>query len=162
MTRWCAPLAGAAAVGWNNPPVSWDEFERRLSWRARSAARPADETPPPADGPAAGHRQESTPAHQIPWAELHCHSAFSFLDGASQPAELVAEAAHRGVEALALTDHDGMYGAAQFARAAAGCEEETGVRVATIFRAEPGPRPTDGHAGRPRAPRPVAPPPAPP
>ncbi len=55
----------------------------------------------------------------MPWAELHCHSACSFLDGASSPAELVAEAARLGVETLAVTDHDGMYGAAQFARAAA-------------------------------------------
>ena len=43
-----------------------------------------------------------------PWAELHCHSSFSFLDGAATPGELVAEAARLGLEVLALTDHDGM------------------------------------------------------
>ncbi len=82
--------------------------------------------------PARAQHQEP----QISWAELHCHSCFSFLDGASQPAELVAEAARRGVRFLALTDHDGMYGAAQFAQAAARSEEETGVGVETIFGAE--------------------------
>ena len=39
------------------------------------------------------------------YVELHCHSAYSFLDGASQPEELAARAAELGYEALALTDH---------------------------------------------------------
>ncbi|MBN8882688.1 MAG: PHP domain-containing protein, partial [Salana multivorans] len=43
----------------------------------------------------------------VPYAELHAHSAFSFLDGASEPGELVDEAARLGLDALALTDHDG-------------------------------------------------------
>ncbi len=52
------------------------------------------------------------------YAELHCHSNFSFLDGASHPEELVEEAARLGLGALALTDHDGMYGVVRFAKAA--------------------------------------------
>jgi len=52
------------------------------------------------------------------YAELHCHSNFSFLDGASHPEELVEEAARLGLDALALTDHDGMYGVVRFAEAA--------------------------------------------
>jgi error-prone DNA polymerase len=52
------------------------------------------------------------------YVELHCHSAYSFLDGASQPEELVARAAELGHEALALTDHDGLYGSLEFAHAA--------------------------------------------
>jgi error-prone DNA polymerase len=52
------------------------------------------------------------------YVELHCHSAYSFLDGASQPEELVARAAELGYEALALTDHDGIYGSLEFAHAA--------------------------------------------
>ena len=51
--------------------------------------------------------------------ELHCHSAFSFLDGASHPVELAAAAAEQGHEALALTDHDGVHGAMEMARALA-------------------------------------------
>ena len=54
----------------------------------------------------------------VPYAELHCHSHFSFLDGASDPAELVAEAVRLGLTALAITDHDGFYGVVRFAAAA--------------------------------------------
>ena len=52
------------------------------------------------------------------YAELHAHSAFSFLDGASQPEDLVHEAARLGLRGLALTDHDGLYGVVRFAQAA--------------------------------------------
>ncbi len=52
------------------------------------------------------------------YVELHCHSAYSFLDGASQPEELAARAVELGYEALALTDHDGVYGSLEFAYAA--------------------------------------------
>jgi error-prone DNA polymerase len=51
------------------------------------------------------------------YVELHCHSAYSFLDGASHPVELAAAAAEQGHEALALTDHDGLHGAMEMARA---------------------------------------------
>ena len=52
------------------------------------------------------------------YAELHCHSNFSFLDGASHPEELVEEAVRLGLEAIAITDHDGFYGVVRFAEAA--------------------------------------------
>ena len=52
------------------------------------------------------------------YVELHAHSAYSFLDGASQPEELAARAAELGYEALALTDHDVVYGSLEFAHAA--------------------------------------------
>ena len=52
------------------------------------------------------------------YVELHCHSNFSLLDGASHPEELVARAKKLGMAALALTDHDGLYGAVQFFSAA--------------------------------------------
>jgi error-prone DNA polymerase len=61
------------------------------------------------------------------YVELHCHSAYSFLDGASQPEELAARAAELGYEALALTDHDGVYGSLEFAQAA----KDFGVRPIT-------------------------------
>src|SRR5439155_12050163 len=54
------------------------------------------------------------------YVELHAHSAYSFLDGASSPEELVAAAAVHGYPALALTDHDGLWGAMEFAQAARG------------------------------------------
>jgi error-prone DNA polymerase len=52
------------------------------------------------------------------YAELHCHSAYSFLDGASRPEELAARAYELGLGALALTDHDNLCGALEFAHAA--------------------------------------------
>jgi error-prone DNA polymerase len=51
----------------------------------------------------------------VPYAELHCHSAFSFLDGASLPDELVAAALALGYSALALTDHNTVSGSMEFA-----------------------------------------------
>jgi error-prone DNA polymerase len=54
------------------------------------------------------------------YVELHCHSAYSFLDGASDPAELAATAASLGHEALAITDHDNVCGAMEFAHACKG------------------------------------------
>ncbi|MGH2849990.1 MAG: PHP domain-containing protein, partial [Solirubrobacteraceae bacterium] len=54
------------------------------------------------------------------YVELHCHSAYSFLDGASLPEELVASALELGHHTLALTDHDGLYGSMEFAHAARG------------------------------------------
>ncbi|WIX76707.1 PHP domain-containing protein [Amycolatopsis carbonis] len=44
----------------------------------------------------------------MPYAELHCHSNFSFLDGASHPEQLVEEAARLGLDAVLLSDHDGI------------------------------------------------------
>ncbi len=72
-----------------------------------------------------GHR-----ASAFPYAELHAHSAFSFLDGASTPEELVEQAARLDLRSIALTDHDGLYGVVRFAEAAA----ELGMR--TVFGAE--------------------------
>jgi error-prone DNA polymerase len=62
-----------------------------------------------------------------PYVELHAHSAYSFLDGASLPEELAARAAELGYDALALTDHDGVYGSLEFAYAA----KHFGVRPIT-------------------------------
>jgi error-prone DNA polymerase len=59
------------------------------------------------------------------YVELHAHSCYSLLDGASTPVELVAQAAAHGMTALALTDHDAVYGAVQFAKAA----QAAGVRA---------------------------------
>src|SRR5262245_19504485 len=65
------------------------------------------------------------------FVELHCHSAYSFLDGASHPEELAARAAELGYEALALTDHDGVSGSLEFAHAAKafGVRPITGAEV---------------------------------
>ncbi len=52
------------------------------------------------------------------YAELHCHTNFSFLDGASHPEDLVLRAAELGLEALAVTDHDGFRGVVKMHRTA--------------------------------------------
>ncbi|HET7564337.1 MAG TPA: PHP domain-containing protein, partial [Gemmatimonadaceae bacterium] len=54
------------------------------------------------------------------YVELHCHSAFSLLDGASLPEALVTRAHELGLRALALTDHDDLGGVVSFAQAARG------------------------------------------
>ena len=144
-------------MGWDNPPVPWRELARRLSWgtpgRPRSDGRPGggergDGGGGPGDGgepgqarpvthlPVPARDRPGTPGDGLAWAELHCHSSYSFLDGASSPAELVAEAARRGLEALAITDHDGMYGVPQFAQAAAKLAGQNGVKLGTVFGAE--------------------------
>src|SRR5688572_8536162 len=65
------------------------------------------------------------------YVELHAHSAYSFLDGASLPEELAVRAAELGYPALALTDHDGVYGSLEFAYAAKalGLRSITGAEV---------------------------------
>jgi error-prone DNA polymerase len=61
------------------------------------------------------------------YPELHAHSCFSFLDGASQPEEMAERAAMLGYETVALTDHDGLSGSLAFAHAA----REAGIRAVT-------------------------------
>src|SRR3954471_23815637 len=57
-----------------------------------------------------------------PYVELHAHSAFSFLDGASTPLELAYAAEAHGYPALALTDHDGVWGSREFAESCEGLD----------------------------------------
>ncbi len=73
-----------------------------------------------------------------PYIELHAHSAFSFLDGASTPMELAAAAAEAGYPAFALTDHDGAWGSMEFAHACRGLGVRaiTGAEVTVDRRAE--------------------------
>src|SRR6266566_1260767 len=68
------------------------------------------------------------------YIELHCHSAFSFLDGASLPEQLALTAAQLGYPALALTDHNGLYGSMAFAQEAKhlGLQAITGSEVTLL------------------------------
>ncbi len=142
-------MCSTVLVGWSNPDVPWNELESALAGRPRDgsgAAWSAGGTRIGAaggaeadggDGPAWSRKREpyqppelGVPGERTPYAELHCHSNFSFLDGASHPEELVEQAARLGLDAIALTDHDGMYGVVRFAEAAS----ELGV--ATVFGSE--------------------------
>ncbi|MEY2849456.1 MAG: hypothetical protein RI885_2123, partial [Actinomycetota bacterium] len=125
-------------MGWSNPPVTWSEFERALSDVRRPGGRPSGADG--GDSPAwSAKRQPYTPialetpqpGTTIPYAELHTHSTFSFLDGASSPEELLEEAQRLGLHALGLTDHDGLYGIVRMAETA-----EAYPQILTVFGAE--------------------------
>ena len=113
-------------MGWQNPQIPWRELERRLS--GRPAPAPSRGAHPEGDGgdsPAWSRKRPSYEPTRLPrpssstsYAELHAHSSFSFLDGASSPEELAEEAVRLGLESLTLTDHDGVYGIVRFAEAA--------------------------------------------
>jgi error-prone DNA polymerase len=72
-------------------------------------------------------------ASAAPYVELHAHSAFSFLDGASTPRELATTAADLGYESFALTDHDGIWGSMEFVQACKDLEVagEPGIKAIT-------------------------------
>ncbi len=115
-----------------------------LSGRAPGGGRPGeafgpgDNTGDGNDSPAWSHKRGAyrpdgvveRGRSSVPFAELHAHSAYSFLDGASMPEEMVEEAQRLDLQALALTDHDGFYGVVRFAEAA----REFGLP--TVFGAE--------------------------
>jgi error-prone DNA polymerase len=131
-------------MGFDNPQIPWRELERRLSGRPQAPWRqvagdggdsPAWSRKRPTYQPhdlgeqglgqqglgqqglgEQGLRERAQP--QVPYGELHAHSSFSFLDGASAPEELAEEAIRLGLESLTLTDHDGVYGVVRFAEAA--------------------------------------------
>ncbi|MEV1129613.1 error-prone DNA polymerase [Agromyces sp. NPDC049794] len=125
-------------MGWNNPGIPWSELERKLSDRRRPGGPSviADGGDSPAWSrkrhpyrPSEGLEAPAGPI--VPYAELHAHSTFSFLDGASTPEQLVEEAHRLGLSGLAVTDHDGFYGIVRFAEAA-----ESFPDLATVFGTE--------------------------
>ena len=132
-------------MGFNNPNMPWWELEAALSDRRKDGRGPGSPSwNAGGDGPAwSRKRQPYLPpdpdatrplvrpdASTVAYAELHCHTNFSFLDGASHPEQLAEEAARLGLEALAITDHDGLYGVVRFAEAA------RAVGLPTMFGAE--------------------------
>jgi error-prone DNA polymerase len=125
-------------MGFNNPSWTWSDLEAALSGRRQRDGRAPGSLSWNAggDSPAWGRKRQAfeptitrVPG-SVPYAELHCHSNYSFLDGASHPEELATEAARLGLEALALTDHNGFYGVVRFAEAA------RSVGLPTVFGTE--------------------------
>ncbi|MDF0532472.1 error-prone DNA polymerase [Tsukamurella sp. 8F] len=122
-------------MGFESGP-RWSEMERML------AGRPAVRIPgdgPGDGGDAPGWSRKRDPyvplrrrrgESRVPYAELHAHSAFSFLDGAALPEDMAEQAHALGLRALAITDHNGFYGVVRFAQAA------KELRVPTVFGAE--------------------------
>ena len=103
------------------------DFGYRLEWlktgpgARKERLRRLDNYVQDAPSPQRHHRPRSAP----PYAELHLASAFSFLDGASQPEDLVAQAARLELPAVALVDRNGVYGAPRFYKAA----REAGIKA---------------------------------
>ncbi len=122
-------------MGWNNPAMPWRHLEALWSDRP---IQDGTGGPDGGDSPAWSRKRapyqgkvvDPRPGPRVPYAELHCHSSFSFLDGASLPESLAEEGARLGLEALALTDHNGFYGVVRFADAA------RSVGLPTVFGAE--------------------------
>ncbi len=94
-----------ARVGFNNPSWSWTELEATLSGRRGRDGRAPGSLSWNAggDSPAWGRKRQAFEPSltrvpgTVPYAELHCHSNYSFLDGASHPEELATEAARLGL-----------------------------------------------------------------
>jgi len=111
-------------MGFDNPDIPWRELERRLSGRPQARWQEVvngDGGDSPAWSRKRPHYDAAEldrPTASVPYGELHAHSSFSFLDGASSPEELAEEAVRLGLESLTLTDHDGVYGVVRFAEAA--------------------------------------------
>src|SRR3954451_8966715 len=135
-------------MGFNNPNMPWWELEAALSdrtWQQRGKDGRTPASPSwnaGGDGPAWSRKRQPfepsfepdaearLPRHTtVPYAELHCQSNFSFLNGASHPEQLAEEAPRLGLEALAITDQNGFYGIVRFAEAA------KAVGLPTVFGA---------------------------
>ncbi|HET6530622.1 MAG TPA: error-prone DNA polymerase [Actinoplanes sp.] len=123
-------------MGFHNPVQPWSKLEGALS--GHPVVDPLAVDADGGDSPVWSRKRG--PYHApalirsdepvVPYAELHCHTNFSFLDGASHPEELAEEAARLGLTGLAVTDHDGFYGVVRFSEAA----RELGLP--TVFGAE--------------------------
>ena len=129
-------------MGFGNPPVPWRTIEQTLSDSVDPSRGGGGDPrrPEGADGGDSPAWSRKRVRYEAPalirrpsrqrYGELHCHTSFSFLDGASSPEELVEEAARLDLSALAVTDHDGFYGVVRFAEAA------RDVGLPTVFGAE--------------------------
>jgi error-prone DNA polymerase len=123
-------------MGFNNPDIPWSQLEGTLS--GRIVVDPLAVDGDGGDSPAWTRKREPYRAapglvraeSRTAYAELHCHTNFSFLDGASHPEELAEEAARLGLTGLAVTDHDGLYGVVRFSQAA------RELKLPTVFGAE--------------------------
>src|SRR5438876_3388350 len=111
-------------MGWHNPPIPWHELHRRMSGAPVHKKLQGDGGDAPGWTRRRGAYQKAPQVNLIHrgraprYAELHAHSSFSHLDGASTPEQFVEAALALGLSGLAITDHDGMYGLPRFAWAA--------------------------------------------
>src|SRR5690349_11920175 len=138
--RACAVLRGPRCSNAPGLPgdIPWPQLEATLSGRPLPpVVDPLAVTGDGGDSPAWSRKRGVYEAPALvrgtstaDYAELHCHTNFSFLDGASHPEELVEEAYQLGLTGLAVTDHDGFYGVVRFSEAARELD------LPTVFGAE--------------------------
>src|SRR5688572_21772627 len=119
------PSRVATMRRWNSRTRSTSSSIGETTLRSRSSRIGASVAAPRAAGALRRQGDCSGLCRGIPdanmcsmYAELHAHSAFSFLDGASLPDELAGAAAELGYGAMALTDHNSVSGSMEFAQAA--------------------------------------------
>ncbi len=113
-------------MSFHNPRMPWSTLEGSLTGRKHlHVVDPLAVDGDGGDSPAWSRKRQPYQAPALlrapsrdRYAELHCHTNFSFLDGASHPEELAEEAARLGLTGLAVTDHDGFYGVVRFSQAA--------------------------------------------
>lgn len=128
--------------GMNGRPFSWSQLHRIYEGTDTSPLSGFTSTPHPSHTPS--DAQPATPTGPA-FAELHACSNYSFLRGASSPADMVRTAVNLGYVGLALVDRDGFYGAVQFAEAAAhaglptvfGAELTLGSKILTVLAKGP-------------------------
>src|SRR6476660_5228521 len=97
-------------------------------------------------GKGSGSKTQLLTAHRsqpTKYVELHARSAFSFLQGASTPEELIATCAELAMPSMALLDQDGLYGAARFHLAGKklGIKAHIGAEITVQSRKAKGPDP---------------------
>src|SRR5262245_41477319 len=115
-------MGGAALLGTGTTSMSRSSNHTEYSWEAFEARRRAINDVIEADTPRSMARRDPTAPvplsvlDDVPYVELHMHSNYSLLEGASSIDELLVRALAQGHRALALTDHDAMYGSMEFAR----------------------------------------------
>ena len=128
------------------PPRSGGPDEgRKRRWRELEAQRTelerwVEPDTPRSMAPHEPSRRTAPPLDDVPYVELHLHSHYSLLEGASSIDELLELAREQGHRALALTDHNGLFGAMEFAHAAteAGLRPITGLELTVVERTPAG------------------------
>jgi error-prone DNA polymerase len=111
------PASEASYMGWRLRPKGFDWGEGLQDRDPRGRPKRLDT----ADSPTGSGNQQlqlGSGASPSTYVELHCHTCYSFREGASTPRQLLARAAGLGYRELAVTDRDGLYGAMEFAGAA--------------------------------------------
>ena len=145
--RRVAGRGGVRLMGWNNPNVPWSELERALSGRAAgSPAAARCRRSGPGSATARPRAAAARPARRSPRPTPSCTATPRSASWTARPprSSWSPRRSRLGLDALAITDHDGLYGIVRFAEAAARGRAAHPVRRRAV------PRAARAAAGRPR------------